>query len=369
MADLELPYIRIFAVDADQQPTNASEGHEQPDYIYYDSPYSDWKDLLMDQITAESLDECSKSGHPRQAWLILSEQQQEATLCAVCGNVPRFWEKMSGDERIGFYDYLSELIGETHMATHEIFADDDDDAPNFVSFNFQTMLFRDSADWPKTGSTDLTLLPYPGDDAITVAWFRAEWKLRGYLPEDAVLLHPRTREPLTDETLREEVADGREEGFSYETAVIDVIDTVAREMRRTLADRDGKTCQHCHEPLNKYHTIIERRDPTQGNCPDNLHLLCQRCHRVKRDMPWEQFRKDWEQRFGFEYVKRVVDALLGTDDEQMDEVRLAYRGNADRCWSCRWVIVGDFGLNDDHHCAHCVVGAPRRPEFHFPPRE
>ena len=127
-------------------------------------------------------------------------------------------------------------------------------------------------------------------------------------------------EPLTDETLREEVADGREEGFSYETTVIDIIDTVAKEMRHTLAARDGKMCQHCQEPLKKHNTIIERKDPTKGDCPDNLHLRCQRCHRVKRDMPWEFFRKDWEERFGFEYVKRVV-------------------------------------------------GAPRRPEFHFPPRE
>ena len=152
MAYLVLTPIHMFAEDADQQSTNASEGHEQFDYIYYDSPYNDWKDLLMDQITAEALDECSKSGHPRQTWLILSEQQEEATLCTVCGKVPRFWEKMSGDERIGFYDYISELIGETHMATHEIFAHDDD-APNFVSFHFDTRVFRDSADWPKPGST------------------------------------------------------------------------------------------------------------------------------------------------------------------------------------------------------------------------
>ena len=86
-------------------------------------------------------------------------------------------------------------------------------------------------------------------------------------------------------------------------------------------------------------------------------------------MPWEQFRRDWEQRFGFEYVKRVVDALHGTDDEQMDEIRLAYRGNADRCRKCRWIIVGEYALNEDRQCAHCVAGAPRRPEFEFPPRE
>ena len=357
------PILRLR--DADQQTTDADEDHDQFDYMY--DEYRDWQYDLMDQITAESLDECSKSGHPRQAWLILSEQQEETILCPVCGKVPEFWEKGTGDERIGFYDYISELIGETHMANHEIMADDDD--LDNVTFYFQTRVFRSSEDWPKPGSSDLTRLPYPGDDAITAEWFRQEWNLRGYLPDAAVLLHPHTREPLTDETLREEVADGREDGFSYETTVIDIIDTVTNEMRHTLAARDGKTCQHCQEPLRKHNSIIERRDPTQGDCPDNLHLLCQRCHRVKKDTPWEQFRKEWEQRFGFKYVKRVVDALLGTDDEQMDEIRLAYRGNADQCRNCRWILVGDYALNEDRQCAHCVVGAPRRPEFQFPPRE
>ena len=356
---------------ADQQPEHAIEDLSPFGYEYGDDPYSDWEDLLMDQIKAESLDECSKSGHPRQAWLILSEQQQEATLCPTCGKVPEFWEKMSGDERIGFYDYLSELIGETHMATHEIFADedDDDDDPDHVSFRFQTRVFRASQEWPKPGSNDLTRLPYPGDDAITLQWFREEWEQRGYLPADAVLLHPYTKEPLTDETMREVVAHGHEDGFCYETTGIDIIKSVTKDMRRALIARDGKTCQHCQEPVRKHDTVIERKDPNKGDCPENLHLLCQRCHRVKKDVPWEQFRKDWEQRFGFQYVKRVVDAHLGTDDEQMDEIRLAYRGNADRCRSCLWILVGDYALNEDRHCAHCVIGAPRRPEFHFPPQE
>ena len=90
---------------------------------------------------------------------------------------------------------------------------------------------------------------------------------------------------------------------------------------------------------------------------------------MKKDAPWEQFRKDWEQRFGLKHVKRAGDALHGTGDEHMDEITLAYRGNADRSRSCRWILVGDYALNEDRHCAHRVVGAPRRPEFQFPPRE
>ncbi len=356
---------------ADQQPEHDSEDLSQFEYEYDDDPYSDWKYLLIEQIKAESLEECSKSGHPRQAWLILSEKQEQATVCPICGKTPEFWDQSICDDRIGFDDYLSETISETHMATHEIFADedDDDDDPDNVTFIFDTRVFRSAEDWPEKGSNDLTRLPYPGDDAITLEWFREEWAQRGYLPADAVLLHPDTKEPLTDETLREIVAEGHEDGFCYETTAIDVIRSVTKEMRRDLKTRDGKICQHCQEPVRKHDTVIERKDPAQGDGPENLHLLCQRCHRVKKDVPWEQFRKDWEQRFGFQHVKRVVQALHGTDDEQMDEVRLAYRGNAERCTSCWWILVGDYALNEDRHCAYCVVGAPRRLEFQFPPRE
>ena len=209
--------------------------HDRFDYNERRNPYSHWQELLMDQVTAESLDECGKSGHPRQAWLILSEQQQEATLCPACGKVPRFWEKMSGDNRIGFYDYLSELIDETHMATHEICVDEDDDgAPSNVSFRFDTSVFQDAEEWPKTGSTDLTRLPYTGDDAITLQWFREELKLRGSLGENEVLLEPYTKEPLTDDTLRAFMAECHDEGFSYESSATDIVNAT----RGIEADED-----------------------------------------------------------------------------------------------------------------------------------
>ena len=57
---------------ADQPPEHTSEDLSQFDYEFDDDPYRDWKYLLIEQISAESLEECSKSGHPRQAWLILS---------------------------------------------------------------------------------------------------------------------------------------------------------------------------------------------------------------------------------------------------------------------------------------------------------
>ena len=75
--------------------------------------------------------------------------------------------------------------------------------------------------------------------------------------------------------------------------------------------------------------------------------------------------------YTFKLLTEVVplpDSGLQLDDRRLEAIRRAYGGNASRCRRCRWIIVGDHGLNDDGCCAHCVVGAPRRPEFHFPPQ-
>lgn len=86
-------------------------------------------------------------------------------------------------------------------------------------------------------------------------------------------------------------------------------------------------------------------------------------------MSWDEFQREWKERFGDRYTKRIVDALYGTGDRQLDNVRLQYQGEAGRCTKCGWVLVGDYALNGDGQCAHCVVGAPRHAEFHFPPSE
>ena len=226
----ETPVLR--PPDDNQQPADGNEDHVRSDYIEHRSSYPDRKDLLMNQITPESLDECSEKGHPRQAWLILSEQQQEATLCPVCGKVPKFWEKMSSDTRALPYDYISEVISETHMAAHEVFINDDD--LGNVSFRFETSVFQDSEEWPKPDSTHLTRLPYPGDDAITLQWFREEWNQRDSLGENEVLLDPYTKEPLTDETLRAFMAECHDEGFSYESSATDIVNAT----RGIEADED-----------------------------------------------------------------------------------------------------------------------------------
>ena len=194
------------------------------------------RELMLEQTTPESIDECSEFGHPRQAWLILSEQQEETTLCPVCGKVPTFWEKTSGDNRVLPYDCISEVISETHMASHEVLINDDDD----LSFSFQTSVFQDSEEWPKPGSTDLTSLPYPGDDAITLQWFREEWNQRDTLGENEVLLDPYTKEPLTDETLRVFMAECHDEGFSYESSATDIVNAT-----RGIEDDDDDDDDDC----------------------------------------------------------------------------------------------------------------------------
>ena len=194
---------------------------------------------MKQHIRPESLEECSKSRHPRQAWLILSEQQVEATVCPTCGNVPEFWEKMSGDDRVLTFNYISEIISETHMASHVVAIIDDD--PDNVSFAFQTDIFQDSAEWPEPRSTHLTRLPYPGDDAITLQWFRDEWNQRETLGEDEVLLDPYTKEPLTDETLRVFIAECHDDGFSYESSATDIVNAT-RGIETDDADDEDDDC-------------------------------------------------------------------------------------------------------------------------------
>ena len=140
-------------------------------------------------------------------------------------------------------------------------------------------------------------------------------------------------------------------------------------IRLQIIERDGEQCQHCSKPVTGQSRVLDRKDPAKSETLDNLHLVCRRCQRLKKERPWDEFQRKWQARFGDKYTKRIVDAIYGTDDPQLDEIRIQNCGEAERCTDCRWIIVGDYGLNDDHKCAHCVVGAPRHLEFQFPPRE
>ena len=198
-------------------------------YDGYDcDPRDSYREIMMDQITEETLDQCSELGHPRQAWLILTERQENAVTCTICGQTPNFWEKMSGDGSVLEFDFISEILDETHMASHEVIMDIDGDG---IVFAFQSDSFEYAKEWPQAGSDDLTRLPYPGDDAITLRWFRDEWNQREEKPlgEDEVLLDPNTGEPLTDDTLREYITECHDEGFSYESSATDIVN-VARDI-------------------------------------------------------------------------------------------------------------------------------------------
>ena len=192
-------------------------------YDLYDGPSEDYRDAMIEQITPESLDECSDMGHQRQAWLIMSEQQEDAVTCPACGRTPDFYEKMTSGE-VGPCDYISEILNETHMAVHDIVRDEDAEELTFV---FQSGTFQYAKEWPKPASTHLTRLPFPGEDAITLRWLRDEWNQRDddHLGEHEVLLDPYTNEPFTDETLREFLAECREDGFSYEQSATDIVNT------------------------------------------------------------------------------------------------------------------------------------------------
>ncbi len=212
----------LVAMNGDHNEFHLPDGSEftvQPG----EAPTSAWrKHIAQQQITPESLDECSDMGHPRQAWLILSEQQEDAVPCPACGRTPEFHEKMSSDNTGFTFDYISEILSETHMATHEILRDHDAEELTFI---FESDAFEDAKEWPKPGSTNLTRLPFPGEDALTLRWLRDEWNQRDddHLGEHELLLHPYTNEPLTDETLREFMAECHEEGFSYEDSATDIV--------------------------------------------------------------------------------------------------------------------------------------------------
>ena len=128
--------------DAPPMPLGTTEHpimRPTPDYDDYDDPRDVFQQLMIEQITPESLEECSEKGHPRQAWLILTEQQEDAETCPTCGLIPDFIEKMtSGDMGVEF-DYISETIDPTHKVVHEISVDENVYDP---TFGFDSEIFR-----------------------------------------------------------------------------------------------------------------------------------------------------------------------------------------------------------------------------------
>ena len=154
------------SAQVESQPEEATDDDDDDDYCIQTFRWD---------ITPELLDECSESGHRRQAWLVISGKQKEAVTCPTCGQTPDFFDiSTSGEQGLDF-DAISETLNETHMASHEVFveeSEEDEHDVDDVTFTVQSHVFQHAEEWPKPGSTNLTRLPYPGDDAITLRWFR-----------------------------------------------------------------------------------------------------------------------------------------------------------------------------------------------------
>ena len=128
-------------------------------------------------------------------------KQKEAVTCPTCGQIPKFFDiSTSGEQGLDF-DAISEILNETHMASHEVYveeSEEDEHNVDDVTFTVQSHVFRHAEEWPQTRVQQPDApAPNPGDDAITLRWFRDEWNQRDSLDEDELLLDPRTREPLT----------------------------------------------------------------------------------------------------------------------------------------------------------------------------
>ena len=108
-----------FTADPDEEPS--------------DSLY---RQVAISHIPLDSLAECSPSGHPRQAWAILSGQQEQPTLCSVCNRIPDFPSSGGTLSVRGFdTDAIDEDIDEETTVEHSIFESVED---GNLFFRFQS---------------------------------------------------------------------------------------------------------------------------------------------------------------------------------------------------------------------------------------
>ena len=58
--------------------------------------------LAEEQVKPDTLVECGPVGHQRQAWNVMTGQQEHALPCDACGKTPEFVETGSGMDELGF---------------------------------------------------------------------------------------------------------------------------------------------------------------------------------------------------------------------------------------------------------------------------
>ena len=110
---------KLVAADGDHNEPRLPDGFEFTAKPGEDPSITLLRQIAKQQITPESLDECSALGHPRQAWAIISGTQKGASPCANCGQMPNFVEESSSMDVRGFMyvDTLTEQCGDVHGKT------------------------------------------------------------------------------------------------------------------------------------------------------------------------------------------------------------------------------------------------------------
>ena len=166
--------------------------------------------LAEQQVKPDTLSECGPEGHQRQAWNIMRCLQEDAQPCSKCGKTPEFVDTQSGAPELGFRcEEVTEDIKPEAYAIHELYLSGE----TILQFSFRSEIKR--LEWPEKGSTNLTRLPYPGNDAVTVPWLVEELTARANITVDCQVTNPDHGAPFTDGALREYLELEREEWFSF----------------------------------------------------------------------------------------------------------------------------------------------------------
>ena len=173
--------------------------------------------LAEQQVKPDTLSECGPEGHQRQAWNIMRYLQKDAQPCSKCGKTPEFVDTQSGAPELGFRcEEVTEDIEPEAYAIHELYQSGETD----LRFSFRSEIKR--LEWPEKGSTTMTHLPYPGDDADTVPWLVNELTARGNITADGQVTSPDHGTSFTDGTLHKYLESARKEWFSFPNVLADI---------------------------------------------------------------------------------------------------------------------------------------------------
>lgn len=147
---------------------------------------------------------------------------------------------------------------------------------------------------------------------------------------------------------------------------------INQDLRLLVRQRDGDECHHCHRPITGYNSTLTKKDGSKDETLENLHLVCRKCRTLMRSMSWDNFQTWWKRLFGDTpqcKMPNMVDGLWAKQDPELYVIKLRSQKAADRCTECRWIIIGDYGLNDQGACPCCSIAGTTRPVTDIPPIE